>query len=1197
MRRGTFKIFVISILLLFTIQKSNAQWTQIGQNINGETADEHFGQSIDLTPDGQYMVVGAYKNANNGTNAGQVRIFKYISNTWTQIGSSIDGQAGDYFGVSVAISNDGSTIIAGANRNQGEATDAGAARVYHYNGTDWVQKGSDIEGTEDYEYRGNSVDISGDGSIIAVADYGHHIGIITYQFDGTNWVQLANTVYNGSYDCKIKLSDDASTYITTYTNYNFVAIYRLISGSWTKIGDFISGDESGDRFGESVAITPTGSTIVVGATLNDSVGTNAGQVKVFDYDGTDWVQRGSDIFGTDAGNIFGASVDITDNGNTIIASATNYSGVMPEGGQVRVFSYDGSNWVQKFNTIQGSGNGDYLGNSVAISAGGDTIAIGVAKNDDVDTDAGKVLVFSHCSTLSTINEVACDSYTSPSGNYIWTTSGVYNDTIPNSSGCDSIITINLTINQSDNITDTHTACDSYTWIDGITYTVSNNTATYTLTNVNGCDSIITLDLTINNSNTGVDTQIACDSFNWIDGITYTESNNTATYTLTNIEGCDSIVTLNLTINHPDYTTDVQIACDSYTWIDGNTYISDNNTAVFDTVNMNGCDSVITLDLTINHSTKQWLQVNNELLGASSGDKLGSVVTFNSNGNIMATSSPYNNDFGSGIVQVFTDSNGTWQQKGQNIYVNTTNENFGTDISLNADGNIIVIGSYNYSDQVSNGGVVRVYKCVNNTWQQIGDDIYGTQANEQLGNSVDINADGNIIVIGSPKKSDNGSYSGQVKVYENISGTWTQIGSNINGDNSFDYFGYSVAVNYSGDIITAGAFSYDNLGESNNGQVKVFQNNSGVWTQLGTSIIGQEGEKFGTAVDMDSTGIFFIASGPYNDGTNYYYGGKVREYRYNGTNWYFQGAGMLSAPENEYAIASISLSADASIIAVGISESGENGENSGKALVYEKDENLNWLLKGNVTYGTTGMDNTGNDICINNSGSRIVVGTYKSSSNGSNSGKVNVYEFYMPTDVVSACNTYTWIDGVTYTESNNTATYVLTNTNGCDSVVALNLTINNVSANVTQNNDTLIAELQTGATYQWLDCNSNYSEISGADTTMFIPSTTGDYAVEVSLNSCTDTSICYNVVITDLIEFENSVIELYPNPAKQYVNIIIPNSLNVKTISVFNLLGEKVYYSTEINKTNLIDVSKFTNGTYFINIETIDNKVTKKLIIN
>ena len=97
-------------------------------------------------------------------------------------------------------------------------------------------------------------------------------------------------------------------------------------------------------------------------------------------------------------------------------------------------------------------------------------------------------------------------------------------------------------------TDTQVACDSYTWIDGVTYTSSNNSATHTLKNIANCDSVVTLNLTVNYSNSGTDTQIACDSYTWIDGITYTSSNNSATHTLTNASGCDSIVTLNLTIN-------------------------------------------------------------------------------------------------------------------------------------------------------------------------------------------------------------------------------------------------------------------------------------------------------------------------------------------------------------------------------------------------------------------------------------------------------------------------------------------------------------------------------------------------------------------------------------------------------------------------------------------------------------------------
>ena len=143
------------------------------------------------------------------------------------------------------------------------------------------------------------------------------------------------------------------------------------------------------------------------------------------------------------------------------------------------------------------------------------------------------------------NITACDSYIWNSQTY--TTSGTSSWSGTNSVGCDSTATLNLTINNSNTGSSLVTACDTYTWIDGNTFTVSNNTASFTTINSNGCDSVITLDLTINSSSTSIDVQIACDTYNWIDGNTYTTSNNTATYTTTNTNGCDSVITLDLTI--------------------------------------------------------------------------------------------------------------------------------------------------------------------------------------------------------------------------------------------------------------------------------------------------------------------------------------------------------------------------------------------------------------------------------------------------------------------------------------------------------------------------------------------------------------------------------------------------------------------------------------------------------------------------
>jgi hypothetical protein len=107
--------------------------------------------------------------------------------------------------------------------------------------------------------------------------------------------------------------------------------------------------------------------------------------------------------------------------------------------------------------------------------------------------------------------------------------------------------------------DGKTACNSYKWIDGKTYTQNNNTATFRIIGkaFGECDSLVTLNLTIINSPTGIETQIACDSFKWIDEKTYTLSNNTAQFKILGgaVNGCDSIVKLNLTIFHATFEID------------------------------------------------------------------------------------------------------------------------------------------------------------------------------------------------------------------------------------------------------------------------------------------------------------------------------------------------------------------------------------------------------------------------------------------------------------------------------------------------------------------------------------------------------------------------------------------------------------------------------------------------------------------
>ena len=190
--------------------------------------------------------------------------------------------------------------------------------------------------------------------------------------------------------------------------------------------------------------------------------------------------------------------------------------------------------------------------------------------------------------------VACDSAVW-NGN-VYTATGIYIDTLSNITGCDSIVTMDLTIHNSISTIDSLTACDSATW-NGNVYTTTG-VYTDTLSTIHGCDSIITMDLTINNSINTSDTLVACDTAIW-NGIIYT---NTGIYTQTfsTTQGCDSIVAMNITIHNTLSTFEVQTACNEYQW-NGNTYT--NTGTYLDTLQtIHGCDSILYLNLTINSST-------------------------------------------------------------------------------------------------------------------------------------------------------------------------------------------------------------------------------------------------------------------------------------------------------------------------------------------------------------------------------------------------------------------------------------------------------------------------------------------------------------------------------------------------------------------------------------------------------------------
>ena len=236
----------------------------------------------------------------------------------------------------------------------------------------------------------------------------------------------------------------------------------------------------------------------------------------------------------------------------------------------------------------------YTWNGTAYTVSGDYTYSHLDNNGCTQVDTLHLTINNPIHTATT--EVTCESYTWNGTAY--TVSGDYNYVHADNNGCTQVDTLHLTVNNPAHTATTEAACETYTW-NGTAYTVSGD-YTYGHADNNGCTQVDTLHLTVNHSTTGDTVAVACDSFTWWN-TNYTNSTNEATHTLTNAAGCDSTVTLHLTINHSTTGVDVQTACDSYTWIDGNTYTESNFNSQFSILNSLGCDSTITLNLTINHS--------------------------------------------------------------------------------------------------------------------------------------------------------------------------------------------------------------------------------------------------------------------------------------------------------------------------------------------------------------------------------------------------------------------------------------------------------------------------------------------------------------------------------------------------------------------------------------------------------------------
>ena len=401
------------------------------------------------------------------------------------------------------------------------------------------------------------------------------------------------------------------------------------------------------------------------------------------------------------------------------------------------------------------------------------------------------------------------------------------------------------------------------------------------------------------------------------------------------------------------------------------------------------------------------QINEDIVGLPN-DILGAAVDITDDGNTIVIGAPSSNS-SFGRVRVFENQNDAWVQVGEDIVGEFNGDRFGNEVSISANGSVIAASSPFNDEFANNAGHVRLFENINGAWIQIGDDIDGEEQNDLSGNAISLSADGDIIAIGARSNdgpNDSSSTTGHVRVFENQNGVWTQIGQDIDGivvllnNNNTNQFGDAVSLSDDGSILAVGAPA-NNAGGENAGRVRIFENQNGTWTPLGNEIIGNALDELGDGVSLSADGSIVAIGAPLSD-ENGQNSGTVRIFELQNDTWEQIGQNINGASSDDELGSRINLSADGSIVAIGLPSSNSS---TGQTLIYQND-NGSWAQIGAPIEGGQAGDFSGAALSIARDQNIITISDLFNEDGGANAGRVRVFDF---SDELLSTATFNTID--------------------------------------------------------------------------------------------------------------------------------------------------------------------------------------------
>jgi hypothetical protein len=813
--------------------RSGSTWTQQAKLIasDGATGD-YFGIGMDLSSDGTYALVGSYLAGASGT--GQAYVFTESGGTWSQqaILTASDAGADDQFGYSVALSNDATIAVIGAPEEDTNGTTAGAAYIFTRSGSTWTQQqkiqSTDIQAGDGF---GFNVDISNDGNYIA-------IGAWREDTSGDN----AGAVY----------------------------VFTESGGTWSQQAKIQASDASaGQQFGMAVDLNSDGTTLAVGS-ADDANNANGAAAYIFTRSGSTWSQQAkiSDPTGVNYDQ-FGTNIVISDNGNTAAIGAPGEDIDGSSAGGTYIFTRTGTTWsLAKRLVISDIAASDENGFAIAISGDGTTVITGSYGDDDGGSESGSAYVF-----IAPAGTALNDTLTLEAGSGITITTNASTDTITiGASGLDSAQTTALidsayvqarqtTYTNADFADSAYVTTQINSVIDaapGALDTLNELAAALgddanfstTITNqiAGKLDSAQTTAL-IDSAYVQARQSAGTDSaavIALIDSayVQVRQLNPVSAFTTISVSGQSDVVADNSEAGLSSPYTPTQQAkleADTPANLDllGHTVAisNDGNIAVVGAVrdDTTATDAGATFVYTRSGST--WTRAAKLLDSTgSSSDLFGYPdVDISGDGGTIAIL----NNVGEAFI--FTGSGSSWTQQTKI----TTGHAGLCSCSLSVDGNIFVVGN-----GPGQGGNSKLYTRSGSTWS--------TATTLQRGDAVEFSNDGSYLIIGD---QGTGSDTGTAYILTGSGSSWTsQATLNASDATASDKFGEAVAIDNNGDTVIIGA---SNDGGNTTGAAYVFTRSGSTWSQQQklTASDAASTYDFGFDVDITADGNTVIIGSP------------------------------------------------------------------------------------------------------------------------------------------------------------------------------------------------------------------------------------------------------------------------------------------------------------------------------------------------